>query len=216
MDEDVQETSSFDPKGHLTLVSGQPYMEVKWRLVWLREEHPEAVIETEMLWHDRDEYAIFRATIFLPGSGASATGHGMEDKGGFGDYLEKAETKAIGRALGALGYGTQFASDFAEVGQGPRARGAPNGQVSGRPDDGYVPDDISDNEQWVADAISDGQGKAIWAICKNRFGENDEATAKRFMADQWGITDKNKLTKRQASAVIEHLNRIAHITANTP
>ena len=28
------------------------------------------------------------------------------------DYIEAAETKAIGRALAALGYGTQFCSDF--------------------------------------------------------------------------------------------------------
>ena len=31
-------------------------------------------------------------------------------------YQEKAETKAIGRALAALGYGTQFCSDFDEGG----------------------------------------------------------------------------------------------------
>jgi len=29
-----------------------------------------------------------------------------------GDYIEKAETKALGRALAALGFGTQFCPDF--------------------------------------------------------------------------------------------------------
>ncbi len=32
----------------------------------------------------------------------------------FSDYIEKAETGAIGRALAALGYGTQFAPEFNE------------------------------------------------------------------------------------------------------
>jgi hypothetical protein len=33
----------------------------------------------------------------------------MEKAASFSDFLEKAETGAIGRALAALGYGTQFA-----------------------------------------------------------------------------------------------------------
>jgi hypothetical protein len=52
----------------------------------------------------------------------------MEDIKGFGDYLEKAETGAYGRALGALGYGTQFAPEFDEVVDGvenPRIVDAP-------------------------------------------------------------------------------------------
>src|SRR3546814_7260726 len=43
-----------------------------------------------------------------------ATGYGSETPKDFGDYIEKAETKAIGRALGALGFGTQFTDDFDE------------------------------------------------------------------------------------------------------
>ncbi len=49
--------------------------------------------------------------MVLP-SGGRATGYGSEAQGDFADYIEKAETKAIGRALAALGYGTQFALDF--------------------------------------------------------------------------------------------------------
>jgi hypothetical protein len=41
-----------------------------------------------------------------------ATGHGSETARDFKDYIEKAETKAIGRALAALGFGTQFAPDI--------------------------------------------------------------------------------------------------------
>jgi hypothetical protein len=30
----------FDPAKHLTNLKGSEYLEVKWRLVWLRNEHP--------------------------------------------------------------------------------------------------------------------------------------------------------------------------------
>ena len=49
----------------------------------------------------------------IPGGG-SATGYGSETAKDFGDFIEKAETKALGRALIALGYGTQFAQEFGE------------------------------------------------------------------------------------------------------
>jgi hypothetical protein len=102
--------TSFEPGRHLSLVNGKDYLEVKWRLVWLRSEHPNASIETELIAHANGE-AIFRALVNIP-DGGSATGWGSEDAQGFGDYIEKAETKAIGRALAALGFGTQFCGDF--------------------------------------------------------------------------------------------------------
>jgi hypothetical protein len=43
-----------------------------------------------------------------------ATSHKHESAAGFGDYREKAETGAIGRALALCGYGTQFAPEFDE------------------------------------------------------------------------------------------------------
>lgn len=102
-------TNRFDPSRHLTKISGSDYLAVKWRLLWLRQEHPDAVIDTELMAH-ADQMAIFRARVTLPGGG-SATGWGSETYGDFRDYLEKAESKALGRALAALGYGTQFAGD---------------------------------------------------------------------------------------------------------
>jgi hypothetical protein len=41
----------FDPTRHLTRVSGSDYLEVKWRLVWLRDRHPDATLETELVSH---------------------------------------------------------------------------------------------------------------------------------------------------------------------
>jgi len=106
----AQSAPSFDPTRHLRRVRGGDYLEVKWRLVWLRDQYPDATIETELIAHDGTQ-AIFRALVTIP-TGASATGWGSETVSGFENYIEKAETKAIGRALAALGFGTQFCEDF--------------------------------------------------------------------------------------------------------
>ena len=53
---------------------------------------------------------IFRA-IVKDGQGGTATGTKSEKAASFPDFIEKAETGAIGRALAALGYGTQFTGD---------------------------------------------------------------------------------------------------------
>src|SRR5688572_22593925 len=100
----------FEPARFLTRVNGSDYLEVKWRLVWMRDRHPDATIDTELMSHS-DNTAVFRARVAVPGGG-SATGWGTESAGDFRDYVEKAETKALGRALAALGFGTQFCPDF--------------------------------------------------------------------------------------------------------
>ncbi|HLI50864.1 MAG TPA: hypothetical protein VKU87_03655 [Thermomicrobiaceae bacterium] len=106
---------TFDPRPHLRRIEsrrGQPaeYLDVKWRLVWLRTEHPEARIKTEHM-ELTEERAVFRATVELP-EGGSASGYGSQSSRDFPEFIEAAETKAIGRALAALGFGTQFALDF--------------------------------------------------------------------------------------------------------
>lgn len=107
-------TKSFDPRAYLRRIQVRgtevEYLDVKWRLVWLRSEHPDAHVLTQLVSNEKN-VAVFRAEVILP-SGGRATGYGSESQGDFDDYIEKAETKAIGRALAALGYGTQFALDF--------------------------------------------------------------------------------------------------------
>ncbi len=110
----MAENGQFDPAAHLTDLRGNQYLEVKWRLAWLRDAEPNAFIETELKDH-QEGFALFRALVTLP-SGGSATGWGAETQSDFGDYIEKAETKALGRALAALGFGTQFCMDFDEGG----------------------------------------------------------------------------------------------------
>jgi hypothetical protein len=98
----------FEASKYITKLQGKEYLEVKWRLLWLRTEAPNATIDTELVRLEPD-FALFKATI-TDGKG-SATGYGSETAKDFRDYIEKAETKAIGRALAALGYGTQFCED---------------------------------------------------------------------------------------------------------
>src|SRR5947208_13907154 len=103
---------SFDPTQYLSKFDGRDYLEVKWRLLWLRTEHPDARITTEIVQHNEENgFALFRAEAEIPGGG-KATGWGSETVRDFHDYIEAAETKSIGRALAALGYGTQFCTDF--------------------------------------------------------------------------------------------------------
>jgi hypothetical protein len=113
-DEGTPAGKAFDPRPYLRTINTEgrqtEYLDVRWRLAWLRTEHPSARITTEHVLLSEDS-AVFRAMVQIPGGGC-ATGYGSEEREDWGDFIEKAETKAIGRALAALGYGTQFATDF--------------------------------------------------------------------------------------------------------
>lgn len=113
----------FDPNQYVSKVKGRDYLEVKWRIAWMRSEHPHAILETDLMSHD-DSRAIVRARVTLP-DGGSATGWGSETSTSSDTYIEKAETKAIGRALTALGYGTPVGAET-PVTESPRPRTQPN------------------------------------------------------------------------------------------
>ena len=106
----------FNPNDHMMKLKGKDYLQVAWRLVWFREDHPDFGINAEALTITED-HAIFKATITNPDGIQVSSGHGSESKKDFGDFIEKAETKAIGRALAMLGYGTQFAADELDEGE---------------------------------------------------------------------------------------------------
>ncbi|MBX2986849.1 MAG: hypothetical protein KF802_03035 [Bdellovibrionaceae bacterium] len=101
---------------------GKEYLEVKYRLVWFREDHPDWSIETELI-SVTDVSAYARATIRDEAGRIIATSHKFESIQGFPDFIEKAETGAIGRALALIGYGTQFCAD--ELDEGSRIVDAP-------------------------------------------------------------------------------------------
>lgn len=136
------EKAPFRPEDHLLMLKSQQgpkaYLPVQWRLVWFRGLCPQGTIKTELLhldldrdteeetreWNDQTRsydtvikhgkgIAIFRATV-TDGKGGEATGTKTEKAASFADFVEKAETGSIGRALAALGYGTQFCGDEIE------------------------------------------------------------------------------------------------------
>lgn len=119
---------AFDPNEHLRDLKGQKYLDVKWRLCWLNDNQQNFRIATELLRYIPErEMWVFKAHIDLVDTDGvvirSAEGTGQETERDFpSGPLEKAETKAIGRALALLGYGTQFAL---ELDEGDRVADAP-------------------------------------------------------------------------------------------
>ena len=109
----AQENKKFNPSEHLMQLKGKDYLQVMWRLVWFREEHPTWGIETRAINVD-EKGALFCSRIYDENGNLVSSGHGSETPNDFGDYIEKAETKSVGRALAMLGYGTQFAPELDE------------------------------------------------------------------------------------------------------
>jgi len=95
-------------------IKGKPYLQVAHRLVWFREEHPDWSIQTEIVKLE-GKACLFKATILNTEGKVLAMAHKAENETGFSDYIEKAETGAIGRALAMCGYGTQYAPEFDET-----------------------------------------------------------------------------------------------------
>ena len=197
----------FEPSRYLTKVNGNDYLEVKWRLVWLREQHPNARIETELISHD-GTLALFKATVSIP-EGGVATGWGSEGPDDFRDYIEKAETKAIGRALAALGFGTQFCPDFDFGAQAGRVVDAPidfnatRGRRMTNAKETSGLDDRNDRPAAIASqAATQRQIRYVQAIAREA-GLDDGAVAEEAQV-RFGV-GLDGLTRRDASALIEHL-----------
>lgn len=110
-------------------LKGREYLQVAHRLVWFREEHPKGILKTQLLAHQgegQNEYAVFKTEVFIDsdrGPMMIASGHKKETRAGFDDFMEKAETGSIGRALALAGFGTQFTAD--ELDENDRLADAP-------------------------------------------------------------------------------------------
>jgi len=89
------------------------YLPVAPRIAWFRKEHPDWSIITEAVML-ADKAVVMRAIIKNPDDRVIATTQKKETEIGFPDYIEKAETGAIGRALAMCGYGTLQAPEFDE------------------------------------------------------------------------------------------------------
>lgn len=188
---------TFNPHEHLIQLknrnSNSDYLPVQWRLVWFREICPHGTIDTEELEVDLDRemteeayvwnnelrrsekvvkrakgYARYKATV-TDGKGGRATGTKSEKAVSFPDYIEKAETGAIGRALAALGYGTQFAGD--EFDERHRIVDAPVDRGSAAPaeNNGQEPRLIANNRASAAN----GRGRVTSNPPQRPADEND-------------------------------------------
>lgn len=189
---------TFDPAKHLSKVSGCDYLEVKWRLVWLRSVHPEATIETELAEH-RNNMAVFRAKVTLP-SGASATGWGSEGTADFGDYLEKAETKALGRALAALGFGTQFCPDYDFGAEQQRVVDSPVDIRNARTPRSTPA--VASTQGQARQEATPRQIKYLFAVSREVGLSNDELELR--CRDAFGVAVAD-LGRREVSALIEQI-----------
>ncbi len=197
----METVSTFEPGRYLTRVNNAEYLEVKWRLVWLRDQHPDAAIETEMV-SLTDQVAVFRARVSLP-DGGSATGWGSESPSDFRDYIEKAETKSIGRALAALGFGTQFCPDFDFGAAAGRVVDAPIDLASTRGRQEVARRQAGDAAvARIDDDATPRQRKFIEAIAREA-KLDPAALATEAEAAFGGSLDR--MSRREASALIERL-----------
>jgi hypothetical protein len=114
----------YEPRlGDYIRVQGNSrYLPVPARVQWMRGDHPDWTISTDVYALDWTEgWVIMRADVRDASGRLIAQGTKHETRAGFGDFIEKAETGAVGRALARAGYGTEDALDL----EGERLADAP-------------------------------------------------------------------------------------------
>jgi hypothetical protein len=210
----MSKTQTFKtPKGtELPMLDlrGKPYLQVAHRLVWFREEHPDWFIKTELVEHDA-QHSIFRASILKEDNlHAVATATGHETKLDFPDFIEKAETKAVGRALAMCGYGTQFAPELDEgerLADAPVAPAKPATPYPLRPRSKagrLVQQAAKETAQATADQV-----KKVADLAASRLGadlkEPADILAKINAEMSTDFKSSKDLTAHEAQRIIEHL-----------
>jgi hypothetical protein len=124
----MSEEKKFNPAEHLMTLQKKAYLPVAARVIWFREKFPpESGWSIDTHLDDggyEKKFAVYRCEIRDPEGRLIASGHNVEEVKGFGDFMQKAETGAIGRALATLGFGTMAALDEGEVVDSPVAKGS--------------------------------------------------------------------------------------------
>lgn len=117
--------STFNPSAYMMKLQGKDYLPVAPRMYWFALENPDR-FEVKILDKiiDTDKGFAYYELQVTDAKGRVAIGVGSETAKDFRDFLEKSFTKAYGRALAALGYGTLAAPEFDE---GNRIVDAPQG-----------------------------------------------------------------------------------------
>jgi len=187
------------------------YLPVQGRILWFHGEVSRYKIDTEMLHLDwnaefegekwgKDEtgkakkfaikakgVAVFKAVVTIYSEAGEVLiqvpGHKSEKAVDFGDFLEKAETGAVGRALALAGYGTKFAI---ELDEGPRIVDSP------------VQEQHSANGNSHADGLSD-----LVARAKKRAMQLNVA---RNTAEWLGLLEHLKIVEISSLADVGRIN----------
>ncbi len=178
-----------DVKTNIWETTYADYLEVKWRMVWFRTENRErtCTIVKDKIIDTENEFAYFELEV-TDAKGNTEIGVGSETGSDFKDYIEKAYTKAYGRALAALGYGTQFSVELDE-------------------DERIVDSPVSsEREKHDIDSITEPQKKAIYAIYTS-LGYS-ESKMKALIQRRYSKPDSKLLTKYEASDLIDYLNSL--------
>jgi hypothetical protein len=144
-DATVANNNTFDPNKYMLrlpknkkvkLSNGQikwekvesDYLPVAPRIAWFRKDHPDWSIVTRAI-QSANKAVVMKATVKDANGRVIATARKKKTESGFPDYIEKAETGAVGRALAMCGYGTLQAPEFDEgerLADAPVARGKSN------------------------------------------------------------------------------------------
>jgi hypothetical protein len=179
------------PKGTflpLLNLRGKAYLQVAHRLVWMREEHPDWTIMTEIIEKTLD-HSIMKATIMNKEGMILATAHKREDGKHFQDHMEKAETSAIGRALAMCGYGTQFTEDLDEgdrIVDSPLSKPNPHAAKNNQPEPG---DGVQFGDKFIfaamAEPLSGLAKKPISTVSVDRLKQVIEVLTKKYGQSQW-------------------------------
>lgn len=133
------QSEQYQPNDHLSKARSnsakEDYLAVAQRLVWFIREQRQMiaagvatcsfVIKTKILELDSAAGSCTCEAYIRDCLGNEATDIGTETRADFKDFPEKAATKAKGRALLSLGYGTAFAP---ELDEGERIADAPREQ----------------------------------------------------------------------------------------
>lgn len=119
-------SDKFNPTEHLTNIKGKQYLEVKWRLVWFKQDYLDRGWSIRTTAKEINaNAALFLAEAADDKGAIRATGYGYVTDQMFPRFVEKAETAAIGRCLAILGLGTQFAQELDEDTEGGELADAP-------------------------------------------------------------------------------------------
>lgn len=120
--EEINRVEGFSPASLVVETQNEnndksKYLPVRERIGWFRLVYPKGNISTELIKiaETLGKQSIVKATVadgeMILGSGYGAAVFNTDDNFGK-SHVECAETKAIGRALSAAGFGTQFSDDY--------------------------------------------------------------------------------------------------------